>query len=437
VGTQLYPDGTGNDDEWFFDYDSGVLTFPDIIPTTVNNITGNSIFIVGSTYAGAIGLANVASTILGNVGSANVAYFDNVVVTSSSSTFYPALYTATSGNLNSYSTSNVTVVPSTGNVTAGNVTATQFNGNVQGTILTASQPDITYVGNLTTANVTGNLIAGNVSTTQVNLTSLFATGNLSASNVNASIYGNVNTSNISSTGNIYITPGSGSIVDISSTSAVLLPVGSTLARPTGVPGYIRYNQDLGTVEYYTGTGWVPVTNSITGQDFSGDGATTQFTLNQPATTVGVLVSINGTVQEPTVAYTVSGTIITFTEAPLSTDTVDIRFLASSVINDNNFTVVNEPYIAVGTSNTIINSANVQVYRGAEYTISSATGADSHMAQVILTQFGGVTAINVVSNINTGANTITYSANISGTNFNLIARGTTSSNLRIQTTYFAV
>ena len=64
-------------------------------------------------------------------------------------------------------------------------------------------------------------------------------------------------------------------------------------------------------------------------DVSGsfNGSTTQFALTSrigsiaitPVVEAAVLISINGVIQEPTTDYTVSGTNITFTSAPVSTD----------------------------------------------------------------------------------------------------------------------
>ena len=53
-------------------------------------------------------------------------------------------------------------------------------------------------------------------------------------------------------------------------------------------------------------------------------------MNQEATADSLLVSINGTSQNPDTAYSVSGTNITFTETPLTTDIIDVRFLAVAV-----------------------------------------------------------------------------------------------------------
>lgn len=50
AGTQLFPGGSGNNDSWYFDYQAGVLTFPDTnVPASV---AGNSVFVIGYRYAG-------------------------------------------------------------------------------------------------------------------------------------------------------------------------------------------------------------------------------------------------------------------------------------------------------------------------------------------------------------------------------------------------
>lgn len=51
--------------------------------------------------------------------------------------------------------------------------------------------------------------------------------------------------------------------------------------------------------------------------FSGDDSTTDFTLSIPATTNGVEVLVENVQQEPTTAYTISGTTLSFTAAPVT------------------------------------------------------------------------------------------------------------------------
>ena len=57
--------------------------------------------------------------------------------------------------------------------------------------------------------------------------------------------------------------------------------------------------------------------SVTKDSFSGDGSTTAFTLSKASTTNGVAVFVENVRQEPTTAYAVSGTTLTFTAAPVS------------------------------------------------------------------------------------------------------------------------
>ena len=322
TGTQLFPDGTGNDDEWFFDYDSGVLTFPDIIPTTVNGVAGKSIFIVGAIYSGAIGISNVAPVITGTVGSANVAYYSNVSISSTNATFYPALFNSATGNLAHYTSSTITANPSTGNLSASNVIATVY-GNITGTQATFA--NISTGSGLFWANGV-NALAPQYGNTQVAAYLPLYAGNLYPGNVTSAFYGNIHTD--------YISGNTGNVITFSSTGAIQLPVGNTTQRPAGYNGMLRFNIDTPAIEYFEGSVWVPVTNTVTDQQITPDGVNSTFTLNQASTAVGVIVSINGTLQNPSSAYTVTGNQITFTEVPLTSDIIDIRFLGAAVTINN-------------------------------------------------------------------------------------------------------
>mgnify|MGYP001350725915 FL=1 len=61
-GDQVFATGSGNNDEWFFDYQSGVLHF---IGTNLPNgisFTGKSVYVSGARYTGQIGLQNLTTT---------------------------------------------------------------------------------------------------------------------------------------------------------------------------------------------------------------------------------------------------------------------------------------------------------------------------------------------------------------------------------------
>ena len=60
AGDQVFATGSGNNDEWFFDYQSGVLHF---IGTNLPNgisFTGKSVYIAGGRYTGQKGLQNIS-----------------------------------------------------------------------------------------------------------------------------------------------------------------------------------------------------------------------------------------------------------------------------------------------------------------------------------------------------------------------------------------
>ena len=66
TGTQIFATGSGNDDEWFFDYQSGVLHFISTnIPSSVSD--SKSIYISGARYVGTFGQPASFETLTANV----------------------------------------------------------------------------------------------------------------------------------------------------------------------------------------------------------------------------------------------------------------------------------------------------------------------------------------------------------------------------------
>jgi hypothetical protein len=195
---------------------------------------------------------------------------------------------------------------------------------------------------------------------------------------------------------------------------------------------------LATVEYFNGYDWTPLNGEVVDQLITPDGVNSSFTLAQPASAGGLIVSINGTLQQPGIAYTVTGSTITFAEVPNITDIVDVRFIASVGLTTLDYAVVNSPYITVGTTTTIIDSFSAVTYQSAKYLISSSNGTDSFMAEVSVLQNNGTVVLNTYGVLATGTNMLNFDANVSGAVVNLLATGTTSSNqLRVQRTYFDI
>jgi hypothetical protein len=181
TGTQLFPDGSGNSDEWAFDYEAGVLNFAGTnLPTAV---TGKTVYIVGYRYVGSIGSTNNSSlggltltganltnittgTVdtdlglsgngTGNVTISSVANISNTTTSTSSTT--GALVVAggagITGNINVAGNANIT-----GEATFGNTVS--ITGNL-------SAP----TGQFTDISATGNANIGNASITTASVTNL-------------------------------------------------------------------------------------------------------------------------------------------------------------------------------------------------------------------------------------------------------------------------
>ena len=354
--------------------------------TAVGNIQTGNYFIGDGGYISNINSANVSSTKISNGGSyANIASPDgNLVI-------------AVGANSNVTATFYDTGVDFGGNISVnGNVTGANFVGNLSGGLgsdltvnnyiikggnyggITLAMPvgfganlSSAYEGGVTLAagtsgNTAGTLVldqTGNVSASG----NVVVTGNLTGANIltagNVSATGNLISGNIltsgyiSSTGNIQsgttmlvdvttgtvtlganITQTTGATLAINATDSMLLPVGNIAQRPASpATGMLRYNSTVSQCEIWNGSAWVPVGGStytiIQNEQFNGDGSTVTFTLGSSQTTDSCIVTINGIVQIPTTAYSVSGVfptcVLTFTEAPAVGDTIDVREITTT------------------------------------------------------------------------------------------------------------
>jgi len=290
-------------------------------------------------------------------------------------------------------------------------------------------------------------------------------GNITVGNVSSTFYGNVYSDYIfpQSTANIHLVPNATGIVAINSTTSLGVPYGSESQRPSAaLVGQIRYNTTLGSLEFSTGTDWMPLTNSLDDQTIDyADGVTQTFTLSQASTASALLVSINGTIQNPSganPAYTVSGTQITFAEAPLPTDIIDIRFIAGTTVPElsafsgNIGTAANKQIvfgngltygynyaptlidsaaiINIGTTPTIIDSFSSTAYRSGKYvvSVSNTTSSQYQASEIIVVQDGTTAKISVYGTTYTGANSLmTFSANIVSGNVVIYGTGASSNN----------
>jgi hypothetical protein len=225
-------------------------------------------------------------------------------------------------------------------------------------------------------------------------------------------------------------------------------VGNTLQRPgTPATGMLRFNSEVNKLEVYDDNSWEEVgatVFTVIGDDqFAGDGSTVTFTLSSSQTTDSCIVSINGVVQIPTTAYSVSGTTLTFTEAPQPGDDIDVRTItttttvtgisnspgnASVSVNDTTNIVFVEGQLSVSggiIGNTGINLT--QILNGSSAVNIAAAGGN------VITSVAGNTIQTVSAGLVTitGDLTVTGNATLSGNILgDKIQNGTTS--IEIQT-----
>ena len=208
--------------------------------------------------------------------------------------------------------------------------------NRDGVDLTISNANVT-IGNVTFANV-GNVNAGNVrinnllnpGQNQDAATKYYvdqAIGN-NVSNIGNLTVNDTTITTLTANANISIDPNGTGTFYIIGTNGFVIPVGTLSQRPSpAAQGTLRFNSDYGRLEYYDGTEWDIVGGGITSQTITtADGVTTVFALDRESNTPSTLVMLNGIVQLPTTAYSVAGNVLTFTQAPVTSDIIDVRFL---------------------------------------------------------------------------------------------------------------
>ena len=484
------------------------------VTSTGANISGTLNTGTGNANVGNLGTATAIIT-TGNIttingglmqnGNSNVAITANGNITLTSTSNATLVISGTGANIagtanvtgNIDAGANINTTASTVNLANATATTINFGGAATAINMGIATGQTTLLGNLSVSNnfvVTANSDLANLRIVNTTISSTTTNGNINISpNGTGAIVLNSggDDSNVIIKGNttsgynnlIYAdavngrvgiltdTVPAGSVLKVNANSSVILPVGNTATRPSPeVEGMLRYNTTISTYEFWDGSQWQTTGSSFTiisVDAFSGDGSTLAFTLSQNTTTAGVIVAINGIVQQPTTAYTVSGTTLTFTEAPLTGDEIDARVItttstveeiaagdssvsvsdtgsngtvtltadgvarviANTAVNITGAVVPVTSGTSVGTSATTIDTFDMSVYRSARYYIQASHASAGYDVRECLVVHDGSTAYITTYGVTfTGAATLgTTTVTTSSGNVNLQFTGANSAN----------
>lgn len=424
TGIQLWEAGSNNNDEWFFDHESGVLHFIGInLP--LQNFGNKRIYISGARYTGVLGL-----------GQMNPMLTSNITITGStiSSTDTIILAPAAGNTINANGTQITNVgYPASANLAifANTVATTQY---VLDTVA-GLHSNVIYQGDSSIRITDGNIGIATI-TIDGQVISTMSSSTITLGNININ-------GNVISAGPNNVTVES-DIFNVSSTQALKVPIGTTSERPASAyRGYIRYNSTVDQIEWYNGTQWMSAMPELIQQVIDGDGVTTQFVLTREANSTNLFVIINGVVQVPNFAYDVIGNIIYFAEAPKVNDQIEIRFISQAAPAMSELPAMvnfNPGTIQVGTTPVVVDTFPVSSYKSVKYVVSVETSDDNVITSEILLSQNGINVFTAsYGYIKTGGVVdVTFDSVISGGHCQLLAMATTQDNLiRLQKFGFGI
>ena len=307
ISNKVFTTGSGNNDEWFFDYQSGVLNFiGDNLPNGVN-FTGKSVYITGAIYSGTFGVGTIG---------AQTSAFNQVDVYTSPTDTTPDSLIASSGDTLEIVGDGVTVTADVANkkITFGvaNIPAVLTDlsitdGTAGQVLVTDGSGNFSFADNQTTGTIPAHeVFAGDG--TSINFT--LSTTPQDVESIDVYIDG------------VIQRPGTGENFTLS--GAVISTNGT---MPTGSEMYVKHRSAHASIQS-------PLANSVTNNSlnltytnnqYNGNGSTTDFTIPAGHTVSSVLAIVNGVVINPG-NYSVTGTTISFTTAPANGAHIDLRYM---------------------------------------------------------------------------------------------------------------
>ena len=179
--------------------------------------------------------------------------------------------------------------------------------------------------------------------------------------------------------------------------------------------------------------------------FTGDGAQTAFGLTTAnVSTQSAFVFINGILQNPSNAYSISANVITFTAAPSNNDLVEVRIPqlvnantsttnVTAVVGNNTVQFTNTAYMVSNNqtvnaiSQTVIDSYDATLYRTAKYLVQVTDNVANNYQcdEVMLTHDGATSYISVYGEIATNTIIATFDTSYVSNNVRLLLTSTSA------------
>jgi hypothetical protein len=372
-------------------------------------MTGSSVSVTGA-ISGASTSVSGTTTAASVVGGVITGTSTSVSGTTTAASVVGGVITGTSVSVSA----NVTG----GNVLTGGIMSSTGNAT-HGNILTGGLISATGAG--TFGNITVGVDSVNSANSRITVNSGVADTDIAFNGLSANVFYIDAGANSASFG--ASTQVTNAIVNFATTTSIKMPAGSTAQRPaTGVTGMLRFNSTTNGLELYDNSAWIAVGSTvftvIADEQFNGDGSTVAFTLATSQTTNSCIVSINGVVQIPTTAYSVSTTTLTFTEAPAAGDLIDVRELTTTTTVNSLSNGTTDFTIATAGGNAAISvggTSNVMVITPTTVTITgnlTVTGNATLSGNILGDRIQNGTTLIDIQTVNGNANiTVAGTSNV--------------------------
>ena len=280
MSNKVFTTGSGNNDEWFFDYQSGVLNFiGDNLPNG-KDFTGKSVYITGAVYSGQFGVSdpNVVANINNDIATLQTQVADILTNTD------PAALDSLTEIVNAFQNADTAFATSTQLTNLENLLR-----NDLALPSTSIEPAQSFTGDGIQVDFTLNSTPATEEAIDVYVDEILQRPDVFSLN--------------------------GAVITFSTTphvgAEIYIKYRYSFANITAFPNNCIENKHLNLI--------------YTSSQYTGDSTTTDYLVPAGHSVHSVLVIVDGAIL-PTTEYTISGTTLTITTAPGASTVVDFRYM---------------------------------------------------------------------------------------------------------------